>query len=68
MFNEMGPFSLPKACDKEVMTMQVIRTTNKLAGQGTELSPYRRVTQYWTLDGDLLAEVDPFHPTSGAVE
>lgn len=37
----------------------VIRTTLTLKGKGTEDSPLRRVTQYWSTDGELLAEVDP---------
>ena len=28
-------------------------------GSGKEGDPYREVTQYWSLDGKLLAEVDP---------
>lgn len=39
--------------------IQVIETTLELRGKGTSDAPYRRVTQYWTLDGKLLAEVDP---------
>ena len=45
--------------DKEVCVMQVIRTTTTVRGSGVEGNPYRRVTQYWSMDGDLLAEVDP---------
>jgi predicted secreted Zn-dependent protease len=40
--------------------IQVIETTLALRGSGkSEADPMRRVTQYWTLDGTLLAEVDP---------
>lgn len=38
--------------------IQVIVTTLKLKGDG-KLDPYRIITQYWSLDGELLAEVDP---------
>jgi hypothetical protein len=51
-----------KSADKEVMVMQVIRTTNLRRGDGTERSPIRAVTQYWSMQGDFLAEVDPFLP------
>ncbi len=36
----------------------VIETSLELRGNGVD-DPYRRVTQYWSLDGKLLAEVDP---------
>lgn len=39
--------------------MKVIVTDLKERGAGTKEDPYRRIVQYWTLDGDLLAEVDP---------
>lgn len=47
-----------KCCDKEVMVMQVIRTTNLRRGDGNN-TPIRAITQYWSMQGDLLAEVDP---------
>jgi hypothetical protein len=28
-------------------------------GKGVEGDPYRRIVQYWSTDGKLLAEVDP---------
>lgn len=37
--------------------IQVI-VTDDLRGRGIESDPFRRVTQYFTLDGELLAEVD----------
>lgn len=40
--------------------IQVIRTTLARRGEGVSGDPVRIVTQYWTLDGELLAEVDPF--------
>lgn len=39
--------------------IQVIETTLQRRGTGTEASPIRVVRQYWSLDGQLLAEVDP---------
>ena len=38
---------------------QVIQTNLERKGAGTEKDPVRRITQYWTTDGHLLAEVDP---------
>lgn len=38
--------------------MQVIRTDIELRGDG-KTDPYRRIFQYWSVDGELLAEVDP---------
>lgn len=40
--------------------MQVIETTIERRGDGKDArSPIRVITQYWTLEGTLLAEVDP---------
>lgn len=47
-----------KNADKEVMVMQVIRTTNLRRGDGA-VTPIRAITQFWSMDGELLAEVDP---------
>lgn len=38
--------------------IKVIKTTSK-AGEGTHADPNRIITQYWSLDGALLATVDP---------
>lgn len=38
--------------------IQVIETTLERRGDGKD-TPIRLITQYWTLDGELLAEVDP---------
>lgn len=43
---------------REVELIQVIRTTNQRRGEGVAGDPVRRITQYWSLTGDLLAEVD----------
>ena len=39
--------------------IQVIQTTLLRRGTGIVGSPIRIITQYWSLDGKLLAEVDP---------
>ena len=44
----------------EVEVLQVIRTTLQLRGKGTSKEPYRRITQYWDMKGNLLVEDDPF--------
>jgi hypothetical protein len=33
-----------------------------LKGTGTEVNPYRRVKQYWSKAGELLAERDNYLP------
>lgn len=44
----------------KVELIQVIKTNLTKRGTGkTEQEFVRRVTQYWSLDGELLAEVDP---------
>ena len=44
----------------DAKVIQVIVTDLDLRGRGTGAGDIaRRVTQYWTLDGELLAEVDP---------
>lgn len=45
---------------KDVELIPVIRTTLTRRGDGkSKVNPIRAVTQYWTLKGELLAEVDP---------
>jgi hypothetical protein len=42
--------------------IQVIETRLERRGAGKdETDPIRIVTQYWSLSGELLAEVDPFN-------
>lgn len=49
---------------KQVELLQVIRTTLLRNGSGkTSDDPVRRVIQYWSLDGELLATVDDLGPT-----
>lgn len=47
----------PNRC-KLAEAVQVIRTVT-LVGSGTQEDPCRDVVQYWTLDGQLIATVDP---------
>ena len=49
--------------EKEVELVEVIRTTLTRAGDGTTDNPIRRVTEYWTLEGERLATVDDHGPT-----
>ena len=39
--------------------IQAIETDMEMRGTGTVGDPFRRITQYWSLDGVLLAEKDP---------
>lgn len=41
-----------------VRRIEVIETTLLRRGNGKD-DPIRVITQYWSLDGDLLAEYDP---------
>jgi hypothetical protein len=43
----------------EVRVIQVVETTLLRRGKGIEGDPIRCIRQYWSLDGNLLAEVDP---------
>jgi len=47
---------------KDVYTIRVICTNIETRGKGVDDDPVRRITQYWTMDGYLLAEVDPYKP------
>ena len=44
----------------DCQVIQVIKTSLLRRGEGKDMSdPVRCVTQYWTLEGELLWEVDP---------
>ncbi len=43
---------------KDVEKIEVIRTLLTTRGNGKD-TPIRRITQYWSLEGTLLAENDP---------
>lgn len=47
----------PRGTDK-ARVIYVIETQS-LEGRGTDEDPCRIVTQYWSLQGELLAKVDP---------
>ena len=42
----------------DVKVLLVVKTELKQRGNGTPENPFRTITQYWSLDGQLLAEVD----------
>lgn len=42
--------------------IRVIETTFMLRGDGTDSDPLRRLRQYWSEEGELLAECDPRLP------
>lgn len=42
---------------------QVIISHEALRGKGVEGDPFRRITQVFTLDGELIAERDPYLET-----
>lgn len=44
----------------EVELIQVVRTTLLRRGEGEKNDPIRRIEQFWSLDGKLLAENDPY--------
>ncbi|MCK5127949.1 MAG: carboxypeptidase [candidate division Zixibacteria bacterium] len=44
---------------KDVQVIQLIRTNLLLRGAGKPGDPYRRVEQFWSDDGFLIAENDP---------
>ena len=47
--------------------IQVVETTIERRGDGkSDAAPLRVVTQYWTLDGRLLAERDPAETLTGS--
>jgi hypothetical protein len=46
----------------EVELIQVVRTRLLRRGKGILGDPVRIITQYWSVDGELLAEVDPTPP------
>lgn len=51
----------------EAKVMEVIQTTLGTRGDG-ETTPKRRLTQYWSKDGKLLATVDPLDENSPDID
>lgn len=43
----------------QVRVLQVIETNILRRGDGTKGNPFRVVTQYWTMDGEIITEIDP---------
>jgi hypothetical protein len=43
----------------DVEVIQVVRTNLERRGKGVDGDPVRRIEQFWSLDGRLLAENDP---------
>ena len=44
---------------KNTVQVSVIKV-DSVEGNVTEVNPIREVVYYWTLDGDLIAKIDPF--------
>lgn len=53
-----GPYQPPGP--DVVRTIAITETTLTRRGRGVEGDPIRIVTQYWSIDGQFLAEHDPF--------
>lgn len=57
MMNPQKETARPRGTDS-ARVIQVI-VTEAIEGRGIEADPVRSVLQYWSLDGELLAKVDP---------
>ena len=49
---------IPQSPVRKVKVITVIEVMT-IAGEGTPDSPTRNITQYWDMEGNLLAVVDP---------
>lgn len=47
---------------KDVEVIQVVRTRLRTRGEGVQGDPIRAIEQFWSLDGELLAENDTWVP------
>mgnify|MGYP003185227036 CR=1 FL=1 len=56
----------PRGTDR-ARVIQVIETLS-LKGRGADQDPCRAVTQYWSLEGELLATVDPVKETEAEIK
>lgn len=56
----MEEITYPRGVDK-ARVIAVIKTEAARGSGKTPEQPVRTVTQYWSLDGKLLAENDPHH-------
>ena len=57
MIDKYGNTLFPRGTDK-ARVIKVIET-KAARGNGVQNQPCRIVTQYWSLSGDFLAELDP---------
>ena len=57
MMNPQKETVRPRGTDS-ARVIQVI-VTEAIEGRGIEADPVRSVLQYWSLDGEVLAKVDP---------
>lgn len=48
----------PRGTDGAQIVLNI--RTEALCGSGTEEDPVRKIVQYWTLDGTLIATLDPY--------
>lgn len=51
----------PKVCNYGCTNASIIIAiqTNEIVGDGTPDNPTRRISKYWSMDGELLASFDP---------
>lgn len=63
MMNPQKETARPRGTDS-AKVIQVI-VTEAIEGRGVESDPIRSVLQYWSLDGELLAKVDPVSQWKG---
>jgi hypothetical protein len=52
---------MKQAPTRSVKVIEVVRV-EVVIGDGTETHPYRTLTQFWSVDGELLAERDNWGP------
>lgn len=53
---------------KDVQIMEVVRTRLLRKGEGkTSDDPVRIIEQYWTMEGELIFEIDPYHDKKATV-
>jgi len=45
---------------EDIKVINVVRTRLLERGEGTEKDPIRRIEQFWSMDGELLWENDPY--------
>lgn len=51
-------YEYPRGCDSAKVLLVI--ETKSARGMGTNMQPSRMVTEYWSLSGEKLAEVDPY--------